>query len=34
MIKELDDPRGPAQLAHMVIVLNWVEEMKARTPAQ
>ena len=34
MIKELDDPRGPAQLGYMVIVLNWVEEMKARLPSR
>jgi serine/threonine-protein kinase len=34
MIKDLTDLGGTSQLASMVFVLNWVEEMKARLPAQ
>ena len=30
MIKDLDDARRTAALSHMVVVLNWAEELKAR----
>ena len=33
MIKELTDSGGPPQLANMVIVLNWLEDLKVRLPA-
>jgi hypothetical protein len=34
MIKDLDDARGSAQLAGLVVMLNWVEGMKARLQAR
>jgi hypothetical protein len=35
MIKDLEDPsRKTAALSHLIMVLNWAEELKQRLPAR